>query len=358
MESKKTPQEVVAEAWESARLINDVSRDSHTVFIPGKQTLMLQGAILQRYLYPQGSDDDDLNEAINRHIEALSRQNPRAAYMFEHQMRVPDQQILNIGAARWYQQGLPVVRLGHKRAAALMATTVSKEVLDVAKAPFWAFFIELPDGLLHLKNDDQSLVKATGILVQVMRHTQPIEFIDGRKVPDGDLWRYAIVTDTLLTQWKINRTLEQLVQLENEVNIYEGFGIPLEDYDHRIDLLVSRLIVGVCLMMSNPENLKDKTEAALRAKNGKRPVPGSPVYHVFMEAKPINVDVRRTIKSYLGGDRDSPDVRLLVRGHWKMQPHGPGRELRKLIHVEPYWRGGEENDVIMQRIYEAGMEKP
>lgn len=31
--------------------------------------------------------------------------------------------------------------------------------------------------------------------------------------------------------------------------------------------------------------------------------------------------------------------RILVAGHWKMQPHGEGQKLRKLIHIEPYWRG-------------------
>lgn len=34
--------------------------------------------------------------------------------------------------------------------------------------------------------------------------------------------------------------------------------------------------------------------------------------------------------------------RILVAGHWKMQAHGIGRALRKLIHVEPYWRGEGE----------------
>lgn len=33
--------------------------------------------------------------------------------------------------------------------------------------------------------------------------------------------------------------------------------------------------------------------------------------------------------------------RLLVRGHWRLQPHGPQSSLRKLIFIEPYWRGPE-----------------
>ncbi|MBF0306746.1 MAG: hypothetical protein HQL41_13970 [Alphaproteobacteria bacterium] len=40
------------------------------------------------------------------------------------------------------------------------------------------------------------------------------------------------------------------------------------------------------------------------------------------------------------------EVRLLVRGHWKSQVHGPGMTLRKLIHVEPYWRGPEMAELV------------
>ena len=38
--------------------------------------------------------------------------------------------------------------------------------------------------------------------------------------------------------------------------------------------------------------------------------------------------------------------RLLVRGHWRNQPYGPQSTLRKLIFVEPYWRGPELADEI------------
>lgn len=33
------------------------------------------------------------------------------------------------------------------------------------------------------------------------------------------------------------------------------------------------------------------------------------------------------------------ESRVKVQGHWKMQAHGPGMSLRKIINVEPYWRG-------------------
>jgi phage terminase small subunit len=95
----------------------------------------------------------------------------------------------------------------------------------------------------------------------------------------------------------------------------------------------------------------------LTGKDGERlnikPVKDSPVYKVFSEKQPINVDARRYVSAYLKGERDSPDVRLMVRGHHKMQAHGPRLTLRKLLWIEPYPRGGMENDPIMSNLYVA-----
>ena len=35
-------------------------------------------------------------------------------------------------------------------------------------------------------------------------------------------------------------------------------------------------------------------------------------------------------------------VRTLVEGHWRNQAHGPRHSLRKLIFIEPFWRGPED----------------
>lgn len=40
-----------------------------------------------------------------------------------------------------------------------------------------------------------------------------------------------------------------------------------------------------------------------------------------------------------GGDGIPVTVRTLVAGHWKHQPYGQGRAERRLIRIEPYWRG-------------------
>jgi hypothetical protein len=38
-------------------------------------------------------------------------------------------------------------------------------------------------------------------------------------------------------------------------------------------------------------------------------------------------------------------VQVRVQGHWKHQPHGPGNKQRKLLWIQPYWRGPEDGPV-------------
>lgn len=62
----------------------------------------------------------------------------------------------------------------------------------------------------------------------------------------------------------------------------------------------------------------------------------------------------------IGNDRDNaeptnkaggkPMVRFIVRGHWKRQAHGPGLQERKLIRIQPYYKG-EDFAVTINRPY-------
>ena len=51
------------------------------------------------------------------------------------------------------------------------------------------------------------------------------------------------------------------------------------------------------------------------------------------------------------GDTEVPtgirrNVRFLVRGHWRHQAHGPGRSLRRLMWIRPFYKGPEMADLV------------
>lgn len=42
------------------------------------------------------------------------------------------------------------------------------------------------------------------------------------------------------------------------------------------------------------------------------------------------------------GNGSSPTVKFVVRGHWRNQAHGPSMSLRKMMWIQPYWKGTED----------------
>lgn len=303
-----------------------------------KESLVEIAEVTYPLIYKDSANEDEAEDRLVEYVGSYTTD--------------PDQVIVAIGAGCWKKNGFPVIRLGHKRAAALMATEITEQSIEFVKAPFGAFFIELPDNLLHVSDVDGKLVKATGVLVHSRTFAVEAHYANKVRAP-GTYWNYVVLTDTSLIQWKINRLVREVAGLSNRDNEWEGFGLPISDYDSRLDLLVGRLICSTCIMMSNPENLKTKIEATRRNKSGKKADRTAPTYKVFTERQPINVDVRHYVSAYLKGERDSPHVRLMVRGHHKMQAHGEKLSLRKLKWIEPYMRGGNEKDPILRSIYEA-----
>ena len=63
----------------------------------------------------------------------------------------------------------------------------------------------------------------------------------------------------------------------------------------------------------------------------------------------MRVDVREAVRGFVAGTRrTAPAVQVLVRGHWKRQAHGPAMAQRKMIHIEPYWRGPEDAPIAVR----------
>jgi hypothetical protein len=318
-----------------------------------KDLIAEAGAACYEYTYKHAKEEKDVEGHISDFLLDMIETNPTRALMLSETFKLPEQMLMTIASARWCEQGYPILRLGHKRAAALMATDVSENQLEFIKPPFHAFLIELPDGLLHLKDEEGADHAATMILLQARFLQDGFTSHTNRPYPEDTYWSYIIFTRISLMQWKLNRRTSEIAGITDRGNLWAGYGMPMGHYDERVDQLVGRLICSTCIMMSNPDNLKMKVEASKRSKNGKKKDKKAPQFKVFTERQPINVDVRHYVTAYLRGERDSPHVRLMVRGHHKMQHHGPQRALRKLIWIEPYPRGGDANDPIMNSIYQA-----
>jgi hypothetical protein len=111
----------------------------------------------------------------------------------------------------------------------------------------------------------------------------------------------------------------------------------------RIVRACARLVSGLLLTMAHTNNFRvhvqsDRTSGVSRD--------GPPRHRVVFIGCPIALDCRETVRHYIERGHAPPSVQSLVRGHYKRQVIGVGRNGRKVIWVEPYWRGPEDAPIL------------
>jgi hypothetical protein len=258
----------------------------------------------------------------------------------------PDGQSSAIGLARWAANGFPQITMGHKYAAALLVTNVTEEAVDSARPPWDGFVIEVPPGLLpiwHPEHDRHYDVKRIIVSQHANHHT------NGEKA-----WMYVAMTETTMNMWRFGVSSRELlppIVADDRMENYPAL-MPMSGSDKRVSSLIGRLVINVCLAMSDPSNVTEvgPNHRAYRQSASQRTTP-EPLLRTFQVGKPIKLDFRDRVKEYvLHGDRakSSINVQSLVCGHFKMQPHGPKNTLRKLIWRQPFWRGPEDAPILVR----------
>jgi hypothetical protein len=261
--------------------------------------------------------------------------------------------------SEWSEHAFPRVQMSHSFASMLMATTISGKELPTVEAPWPAFMIEIPDKLLPLQAKD---VDSCILRVCVNSHLLPTA------MPDR-WWAYWIQgprielhrTGTLEDMAKPGRRERgELVHVDaprvdaRDAPITEDYDAFWDAYDddqeERIATLVHRLVVGVCVMMTERANYTERT-SDLKKKLGPyaERFEKAPESRVYTLGKPVKIDFRQAVRAFVEGRTRGPmTVQRLVAGHHKMQPHGPNSSLRKWIFVEPYWQGDVEAPIVVR----------
>lgn len=214
----------------------------------------------------------------------------------------------------WYVSGSPRLVFDEKLAAAMMLTDGTPETLGDIRSPFDTFLLHFPDTLITTKVDGRTIA-VCNVLV---------------RMHEG-----AVVA-----------------HMGDHSGLYVSIALPslaecgAFTSEQRAGELVSRLIVGACIEAT-------KRRVSLAAPNRCAKYNGCGVSRgihrparvmEFTMTRPVKVDCRQAVRDYAASrDRGLPtSMQTLVRGHWKHQACGRGYSERKLIFVEPYFRGDPE----------------
>lgn len=250
--------------------------------------------------------------------------------------------------SRWAEFGFNVFDLSNDLAAGFVLTEPPPTPEKGLSLPFPTFCIRIPEGIVPVFSFGK----------QLWADCLWVHTYEGKHITEGhtNFFRY-IASRKALMVWR-DRFPGNLDAAEDEGffnNTIVG-DPPIQEEDALTASATLRVIknlvawldaVGGLATQAKPEppRLKRKAskESRQRASSGAWP-------HVWFFGKQVKLsnELRKMAAEVsLGGSKDHAvqgwkvRVRHIVRGHWKNQPHGEDRALRKRLWVQPYWRGPE-----------------
>lgn len=247
----------------------------------------------------------------------------------------------------WAEHGRPQIEVGEKLAASLALTRVPAEVAASTPLPYPAFLVRIPDGLLTAdgaqlragEREDAIVDLSIAMVRQTSQDQLTVIFASRRS---ATLWM------------RVSADFGDVFGKDPTPDLpasWDGMVFENSSQDKRAIQLGLQLVFGTLLELLARGGAKPSPGIAkVGAAKGKKDAPQVP--------RPINVrilrevrsDVRQAVREFVSHGTSAPMVRTLVRGHWKHQPVGPQRQDRKLIQVEPYWRGPEDGPVVVRPI--------
>lgn len=245
-------------------------------------------------------------------------------------------------AALWAHQAFQKIVTTHTFAAALMCSDASRESLEDLPVPWRAFMIVVPDGLLAFESG------ATGVKVDLRRILVTLAEDGSANLAAYDpSERGNDATSAVFSQSA--PTMAELLFDGDEPELV-GEGVSADGPEARALKMAKRLVVGLLMTLAYTDNLrrsKASTNGRTRTDSSGRE---EPQHRTTFVGKPLKIDLRDKVRSFLGkptgGAYRAPSVQVLVRGHYKRQVVGVGRSGRKVIWIEPYWKGDPEAPIL------------
>lgn len=239
-------------------------------------------------------------------------------------------------AALWAHDAFQKLVTTHTYAAALMCSDASREALGELHLPWRAFMVAVPDGLLR--------VEAHGRVVDYSRIL---------------VWSLDDGTATLAIYDKSEGRVPMRALMNGAPNLADLLFDPPDDWEwssdvgaaeKRVARLAQRLVTGLLVALLYTQDFRRPKQKTQPHGSSAR-VQREPEHRVTFVGRPLKIDARAKVAAFLakpGGRKDAkaPAVQFMVRGHHKRQVIGVGRTGRKVIWIEPYWKGAEDAPIL------------
>lgn len=292
--------------------------------------------------YKLGLDDNEAAR-VSRQATAVWAEAARANDVLVNDSRMHIVETIGLFAGKWAVHAFQRITTTHTYAAALMCSDADRDVLEDIEVQWHAFMVIVPNGLLSFVDEETKIENEYNrILVASFDGAATIILLNQHGAKSSH--RIIVqMSDSIARVLDVENV--QLVHATNTESSLEANKVKVQ----RITILAKRMVAGLLLALQHQDNFKSKTHPAREGKNPREHK--EPAHRVVFVGKPLKVDCRPSIGDYIRNGSPKrkgapPAVQFIVRGHYKRQVIGVGRAGRKVIWVEPYWKGPEEAPIL------------
>lgn len=260
----------------------------------------------------------------------------------------------------WVANQAPIFELSDSLTANLMLTETPP--LDAFRLPFDAFTIQIPPDYIPM------YVVKKWPDGRVEREVSPCRLLRVSRTPRMthkyglvDIYRIAC-TDISGAMAFTERRLEEMTEGSDElpdIHYSDPFGGNIHTGEDEITFKLAEKLVRnfVAYMQAVPDQIEEVTKTKKSKKQKKRGDTRPPIRRFLARTTvPLKWEMRDAAQYTTNqGERKRLNERIVVKGHWRRQPYGPGRKQRKLVYIQPYRKGEEGAPVKSFRTYKGNL---
>lgn len=291
--------------------------------------MMGMGTALWDQTYKLGMDDAGARTVVDKHSAVMRRKHPDLGTDLVPVLRF---------AAKWACHAFQRVMTSHTYAAALMCSDADRQSVETIELQWSAFMVVVPDGVLVARDGQGQVHDFTRVTVAIYDGEAELMLYAPVRGKEG----FAVTGD--------GQTCSDLTDLLTGGDEELDQGTEMA----RAKVMAKRLVVGLLLAMQHADNFKQRVSRARGAhvaKNARDP-DYEPEHRTVIVGSPIQIDCRAQVARYIrhgrgrSGKHSPPSVQVLVRGHYRRQVVGIGRLGRKVIWIQPFWRGAKDAPIL------------
>lgn len=287
---------------------------------------------LYEYMVPEGAMRVRLDERTQKQAAALGVSPEMAAAL-----QLLQEGLTMHGLLRWANMGMPAFVLDAETAGMLALTDVDRLDLEDVHFPFPSFVLILEPGSPVYLTDEKDPVRSVFVHVYEQAGKRKVS-IQAQDI-HGD--ERDVSLDYPKKNGKVGKWVETVRRKYRDLRVESRkAGIEHRSEDVVIDAIQSmvRLVVSFAMLFRTEGAEPKQPRLPVNTKRWDQSELPLPQDWVVAKLK-MPEAVKRAVKAGTEAREGIVTARHVVRGHWKPQAYGPGRALRRVIRIDPYWRG-------------------